>query len=180
MAAAFLTQICIALLVLFLIILIQGKHLFTHTALLTLFLAVYFADNTLIILSTRFTSLQLIPNHVWEGFLVYGWSGKLSSIFFAVALLLLCRRLMTREELGVVFRQNKGSLTPACFVILALGTWAAVVGIVSPKGKPDIQTLLYLAIMLGLNEELVYRGYLLGTLNKIMPARHSLLIAPFG
>ena len=180
MAAPFLTQICIALFVLFVIYLIKGKHLFTHSALLTLFFAVYFADNTLIILSSRFTSLQLVPNHVWEGFLVCGWSGKLYSTLFASALLLLCRRLITREELGVAFRQNKGSLIPACLVIFALATWAGLVGIASPKGKPDLQTLLYLAIMPGLNEELIYRGYLLAILDRIMLARFKLLAAPAG
>ena len=175
-----LTQICIALLVLLLLAVTQGKHLFKNKMLLALFFAVYFVDNILIVLTNRFTSLQLIPNHIWEGFLVCSWSGKLYSIAFAFTLLFLCRKALSQDDVGITFHQKPGSVLPASIVIFALATWALFVGILSPKGKPDLQTLLYLAIMPGLNEELIYRGYLLGILDRIIPTRFMLFGAPVG
>lgn len=180
MLTALLTQFCIFLLVFFLMIFIQGRYLFTQRKLLTLFFAVYFVDNVLIVLTNRFSSLQLIPNHVWEGFLICNWSGKAYSIIFAIAFLYICRKILTKEDVGLTNRLNPGSVPPALIAIIALAAWAFIVGISSPQGKPDLQTLTYLAIMPGLNEELVYRGYLLGALDKIMPARFMLLAAPVG
>ena len=172
------TQVCIALIIFLLMCVIQGKHLFTFKSLVALFFAVYFADNLLIVGTNNFRSLQLIPNHVWEGFLVCGWSGKLYSIIFAIALLYPCRKILTKDDVGITIHQIPGSVLPALMVVLALSAWALCIGISSPKGKPDLQTLLYLAIMPGLNEELIYRGYLLGILDKIMPAKSMFLKAP--
>lgn len=62
----------------------------------------------------------------------------------------------------------------------AESAWALFVGISSPKGELDFQTLLYLGIMPGLNDELIYRGYLLGALDKIMPGRFNLMAASIG
>ena len=180
MAALILTQICIALLGLILLIRISGRRLSTYRPLLVLFFVVFFADNILIALANRFSNLQLIPNHVWEGFLVCGWSGKLYSILFAIVLFYLCRKVLTNEDAGLILRQNPGSFLHAGAVMFALSVWAWWVGIHSPKGEPDLQTLLYLAIMPGLNEEVVYRGILLGSLDKIMPARRIFLAAPIG
>ncbi len=180
MAATFLTQICIALFVFLSLVVIQRKDIFNQGLQLALFFAVYFADNLLIVLTNRFSSLQMIPSHVWEGFLVCGWSGKLYSIIFAFMLLFLCRKILTKEEVGLTFHQNFGSILPTCLVILALAAWALYVGISSPKGKLDLQTLIYLAVMPGLNEELIYRGYLLGILDRRIPAKFSIFSAPTG
>lgn len=180
MAAPLLTQICIALLGSVLLIFLQGRQLFVHRSLLVLFFTVYFADNILIVLANRSSSLQLVPNHVWEGFLVCGWSGKLYSILFAVGLLILCRKILSKEDAGLILRQKPGSFLPACAAILALSVWAYWVGCHSPKGELDLQTLLYLAMIPGLNEELIYRGVMLGSLDRIMPAKLALLAAPVG
>lgn len=180
MAAAILTQICIALIVFFMIVLIQGRRLFVQPVLLVLFFVIYFADNLLIVLTNRFPGLQLIPNQVWEGFLVCSWSGKLYSILFTLALLYAARKVISREDCGLRWDQKEGSLLPASLVVLALAGWAAWIGLNSPKGEYDANVLLYLALMPGLNEELVYRGGLLGILNKLLPARVNLLGAAVG
>jgi membrane protease YdiL (CAAX protease family) len=60
------------------------------------------------------------------------------------------------------------------------GGVAALVGFTSPKGSFDPETLVYLAVMPTLNEELVYRGYLLGILNRLMPKRINVLGAAIG
>lgn len=128
MAALILTQICIALLGLILLILISGRRVFSHQSLLIFFFAVYFADNILIVLANRSSSLQLIPNHVWEGFLVCGWSGKLYSILFVLALFFLSRKILTKEDAGLTLRQKPGSSLPDCAVVIVLSVWAYWVG----------------------------------------------------
>jgi hypothetical protein len=95
-------------------------------------------------------------------------------------LLYLTRKVLSKDEVGLTFRQNPGSVLPACIVTLLLAAWALLVGISSPKGKLDITTLAYLATMPGLNEALVYRGILLAILIKIIPGNLKLLGALFG
>lgn len=168
MAAALLTYMCIALIVFSLLILIQQKSLFVRRSYLALFLAVFFIDNLMILVTNRFSSLQIIPNTIWEGFLICSWSGKLYSIVCMIVLLFLTRKMLGKQDVGLTFHQNPGSVLPACTAILILSAWALLVGISSPKGVLDIQTLIYLAIMPGLNEELVYRGILFAILMKIL------------
>ena len=180
MAEPLLTEICIALIIFALLILVQRKSIFTRPALLALFFAVFFIDNLWIVLTNRFSSLQMIPNTIWEGFLICGWSGKLYSIVCMILLLYLTRKVLNKDDVGLTFRQKPGSVLPACTVILLLAAWAFLVGISSSKGRFDLPTLTYLAILPGLNEELVYRGILLAILIKIIPEDLQLLGAPFG
>jgi membrane protease YdiL (CAAX protease family) len=95
-------------------------------------------------------------------------------------LLYLTRKALSKDEIGLTFRQIPGSVLSAFIVTLLLAAWALLVGISSPKGELDIPTLAYLTIMPGLNEELVYRGILLALLIKIIPENLKLLGAPFG
>jgi len=173
-----LTYICIALIIFLALIIVRGKYLFVQVLPLTLFFAAYFIDNLLMALTNRFDGLRVIPSHIWEEFLICNWSGKLYSVIFTLLFLYLSRKVLTKGQTGLTFRQAPGSILPASIVTFALAAWASMVGIASPKGALDIQTLLYLAIMPGLNEELVYRGYMLGILNRIAPAKIRLLGAP--
>jgi membrane protease YdiL (CAAX protease family) len=180
MVETLLTEICVALIVLSLLILINSKSVFTYRTLLVLFFAVFFIDNLLIVLTNRFSSLQIIPNTIWEGFLICGWSGKLYSIVVMIILLFLTRKVFSKEEAGFTFRQTPSSILPACIVTLLLAAWALFAGVSSSKGKFDLPTLAYLAIMPGLNEEIVYRGILLAILIRIIPGNLKLLGAPLG
>lgn len=140
-----------------------------------MFFIVYFADNLLIVVTNLYPNLQIIPNHIWEGFLICNWSGKLYSIIFTLSMLHFIRRILTFNEIGLTLQQKKGSLLPASIVTLVLAGWAILVGISSPKGDFDASTLIYLVIMPALNEELVYRGCLLEILNKFMPGKFNFL-----
>lgn len=170
-----LTKLSIVAIVFILMIAVSGKRLLKYKVLLASFFILYFADNFIIIISNLYPALQVIPNHIWEGFLICSWSGKLYSIIFTLILAYLLRKLLTYQEVGLKLRQNIGSVLPSMIVILLLATWAAIIGFNSPIGRMDVNALAYLAIMPGLNEELVYRGVLLGILDKIMPRRINLL-----
>ncbi|HEX6383426.1 MAG TPA: CPBP family intramembrane glutamic endopeptidase [Anaerolineae bacterium] len=170
----------IALIIFLLLVLIQRKQIFAKPALLGLFFGVYFLDNLTITLTNHIPGLQIVPNYVWEGFLLYGWSGKLYSILLVVAFVFLVRPGLTKEDVGLTLRQNEGFLVPASLIVLALAAWALIVGMCSPKGQQDFRFLIYLAVMPGLNEELVYRGYELAILNRLMPPNFKLFAAPVG
>ncbi len=180
MTATLLTKTAIVLIVLASLLVIKRRAILHNGAFIVFFLVAYYADNLLIVLTNQYPSLQLIPNHLWEGFLVCSWSGKLYSIVFTLLLIYITRRVLERNDIGLTYKQKAGSILPCLLVLLVLAGWAARVGIASPKGKFDIETLVYLAIMPALNEELVYRGYLLGIINKISPARINLLGAWIG
>ena len=180
MVTTILTKTAIAVIALIIIFLITGRRIWHYKGYLALFLLLYFADNLLIVLTNRYPALQLIPNHVWEGFLVCVWSGKIYSILFTLSLLYITRRILSFTEIGLTLHQRKGSLLPSLVVILLLAGWAILVGIFSPKGSFDPIALVYLALMPGINEELVYRGYLLGILNKLMPVKINVLGATIG
>jgi membrane protease YdiL (CAAX protease family) len=174
------TKISIVLIVLILLVIINGRRLWGYKAHIGLFFLAFFADNLLIVLTNAYPSLQAIPSHLWEGFLVCNWSGKLYSILFTLALIYVTLRIVSLVDVGLTLRQNKGSILPSWLVILVLAAWSTVIGIRSPKGRFDLEALIYLAIMPGLNEELVYRGYLLGLLNKFMPKRVNIFGAWMG
>jgi membrane protease YdiL (CAAX protease family) len=180
MISILLTLLLIALLIFLVLALIQRRQILENAPLLALFFGVYFLDNLTIILTNRLPSWQIIPNHIWEGFLVCSWSGKLYSILFVLALIFLCQSMLNKDAVGLTFRQKEGAVLPALVVMLPLAAWALLVGFHSPKGQPDFSALIYLAIMPALNEELTYRGYLLGILNSIMPRRFQLFAAPVG
>lgn len=180
MIATLLTKTTFAVIVLLLLVILLGRRIWQLKTPLGLFFLVYYADNLLIILPNAYPAVRVIPNHVWEGFLVCSWSGKLYSILFVLATLYLTRSLLPFKEAGLTIRQEPGSFLPCALVVLALAAWATWIGIRSPKGLFDGEILLYLAIMPGINEELVYRGYLQGMLNRLLPRRVNLLGAGIG
>jgi membrane protease YdiL (CAAX protease family) len=180
MTPVFLSLLLNALLILLLILLIQRQKIVEQPALLALFFGVYFLDNLTITLTNHFPQLQIIPNHVWEGFLVCSWSGKLYSVLLVIALVFLRSSLVSEEDVGLTFPRRQRLGLPVYAVLLLLAAWSLIVGVSSPKGRLDISTLIYLALMPALNEELVYRGYLLALLNKLMLQRFNLIGASVG
>jgi membrane protease YdiL (CAAX protease family) len=133
-----------------------------------LFLAVYFLDNLIIVTTNLVPQLQFVPNGIWQGWLTWGWSGKVYSVIACLVLAFLVRGVLSRQDLGLTLRQNPGSFKPALIVLGMMGIWSAYLGISYPKGPFDPGVLLYMAILPGLNEELVYRGFLLGALNRVL------------
>ncbi|MGE5251499.1 MAG: CPBP family intramembrane glutamic endopeptidase [Bacteroidota bacterium] len=180
MTAILLSLVLNGLLIFLTLALIQRRRMFEQPGLLALFFGVYFLDNLTITLTNRFPVLQFVPNPTWEGFLVCAWSGKLYSVLLVLGLLWLAPFPVDREQVGLTLRQKEGFFLPASLVILALAAWSLLVGIHSPKGQLNFGVLAYLALMPALNEEVVYRGFLLAVLNRLMPPRHNLFGAQIG
>jgi membrane protease YdiL (CAAX protease family) len=180
MLATLLTKVVIAAIVLIILLALLGRRILRSGVFLFIFFFIYISDNFLMVVTIQYPSLQLIPARTWEGFLISNWSGKLYSIVFAFVLLYFSRRVLSRDEIGLTLRQKEGSLLACGLVTLTLTGWATIVGINSPKGIFDILTLGYLALLPALNEELVYRGCLLGILNKLLPQKINLFGAWMG
>ena len=95
-------------------------------------------------------------------------------------LLILIKKIITPDEIGLRLKQNENSIKFSLIFILFFLISALIVGFLSKKGSFDSRTLLYLAIMPGLNEELIYRGFLLGLLDKIFNRKYKLFGTNFG
>lgn len=180
MTTALLTQVSLGALVLLPCVVAGWRRAQADPAVPILLLGIYLADGLLLDLTNRYEQLRLIPTRVWDGFLICNWSGKLYSFLLVAALVLVIRGPLDRVTVGLTVRRRPGWLLPSLLVLAALAGWATAVGLSSPKGPWDPATLAYLAIMPGLNEELVYRGALPALIDRLVPGRVDLLGAPIG
>ena len=164
----------------FLVILIDYKKSIKNWYILLLFLLFGLFDNLLYVITESYPNLQIIKYHTWNNYLGCNWSAKIYSIIIALFMLIPLKRTIKAEEIGLTVRQNKNSIRFSLRCITFIFIAAIFIGILSDNGSFDTKTLLYLAIMPGLNEELIYRGFLLGFLNKIFDKRFRLLGTNFG
>ena len=167
--------------IIFLILLMGGQRKIIHQyKYVVLFFLFYFIDNLAIALANHYPNLQITPNHLWEGFLLWGWSGKIYSIISILFLLYAIRSVLPFEKIGLTIRQHQGSIVPSIVVILLIALGSSAIGFLSPKGRFDPGLLLYLAILPGLNEELVYRGVLPACLDKLFHRKWDIASAKIG
>ena len=160
--------------------LIDYKRSIKYWYILLLIFIIGFADNLFndIIIAYPFT--QIIKSNIWNNYLYCNWSAKIYSIAFTLILLFLLKNIITPGEIGFRIKQNDNSIRFSLIVILCFFIIASTIGILSNKGAFDTKTLLFLLIMPGLNEEIIYRGFLLGLLNKIFNRNFKLLGTSFG
>jgi len=147
---------------------------------LLFFFIIGFVDNLFNAITIAYPDTQIIKSHTWNNYLYCNWSPKIYSIIFAMILLILQKNIITPNEIGLRLKQNKNSIKFSLLFILFFFTVALIIGNLSGEGDLDAKTLLFLAIMPGLNEELIYRGFLLGLLNKIFNRNFRLLGTNFG
>ena len=178
---AILSSLALIAMIIFLVLLMAGQmkmiHQYKYAVLYFLF---YFIDNLAIALANHYLNLQITPNHLWEGFLLWGLSGKIYSIVSVLFLLCAIRSSLPFEEIGLTIRQHQGSIVPSSVIIFLIALGSSAIGALSPKGRFDLGLLLYLAILPGLNEELVYRGVLPACLDKFLPTKWDFASAKIG
>ena len=178
---ALLSSLSLIALIIFLVLMIGGQRiLIQHYKYVVLFFLFYFIDNLVIGLANHYPNLQITPNHLWEGFLLWGWSGKIYSIVSILFLLYAIRSFLPFEKIGLTLQQHQGSIAPSFVIIFLIALGSSVLGVLSPKGKFDPGLLLYLAILPGLNEELVYRGVMPACLDKPFPRKWDFASAKIG
>jgi len=180
MKAALLTLLTTGLMTFSILIIVGRQKLFNHATYSVLFFLFYFVDNLSLALTNLFPRLQIVPNHIWGGFLVCSWSGKVYSLLVVLVLICAFRPLFSMQGLGMSIRQKEGSFLPSVGTVLFVATWSTFSASNLPDGKLDFQTLAYLAVRPGLNEELVYRGVLTACLDKIFSQKWMLASAGIG
>jgi membrane protease YdiL (CAAX protease family) len=158
---------------------IDWRKSLKNVALLGLFAIILFIDNLIIVGVNQVPHLQIIPNGYWGSILLV-WSGKLFSIVVCLVLAVLLRQVISLSEIGLIWRQKKGSVLPSLLVLVIATAIAAGLGLNWEEGPFRWLVLVYMAIMPGLNEELVYRGLLLGILDHIKPPQWIFLGAKIG
>ncbi|MBN1949858.1 MAG: CPBP family intramembrane metalloprotease [Bacteroidales bacterium] len=165
---------------LLLAVLIDYKQSIRNWRFLLLFIVFGIADNLFYILTETYPDFQIIRYHTWDNNLGCNWSAKIYSIVLAMILLIPLKRFIKPIEIGLTIKQNKGSIRFSLLCVIFVFVAAICIGYLSKKGSFDAKTLLYLAIMPGINEELIYRGFLLGFLNKIFAKEFKLSGTSFG
>lgn len=159
---------------------IDFKTSIKYWYILILFFIVGLADNISYTVTAGYPTIQIIKTDIWNDYLDCNWSAKIYSIFFALVIMFLFRGVISSQDIGLRVKQNKQSIKfSICFIIFFFIT-AIFVGLSGKKGEFDLKVLAYLAIMPGLNEELIYRGFLLGFLNKIFDRKFRFLNTNFG
>lgn len=109
----------------------------------------------------------------------WNWAGKSASVVWAL-LFIYTTTLLSKKDMGWAWKieQRKGVFAIVAFLLtarLALWFWFQGFG-----GGYNLETALFEATLPGLSEELVYRGILLGLLNKIFPVKWKLINTRFG
>ena len=163
-----------------LILLIDYRKSIKYWYILLLYFTIGFFDNTFNTITMTYPNTQLIKSHIFNNNLYFNWSSKLYSIVFALLLLIPLQNIITPSEIGFRLRQNDKSIKFSLIFILVFFLVASTLGLLSGKTSFDGETLLFTAIMPGLNEELIFRGLLLGLLNKIFDRKYRLFKTNFG
>ena len=95
----------------------------------------------------------------------WNWGGKFASVLYWVLLLGLLLRLkpgFQPADAGITLRQRPGSLRPVLWAMAGFIILQVVLTLLFPNtGKVDAETLLFQALMPGLDEEPLFRGLLL-------------------
>ncbi|WP_167016877.1 CPBP family intramembrane glutamic endopeptidase [Chitinophaga sp. Cy-1792] len=112
----------------------------------------------------------------------WNWQGKFLSILWGV-LFILCTSFLTRKEAGFEWKVERSSW-PAFIIVCLLGIGLQWWDISTDGGIKSIhfnaEKFWYELTMPGLSEELIYRGIILGLLNKIFISRVRILGASVG
>lgn len=160
-------------------VLMNYKRSARHWFVLVLFLVIGFLDNFCYSITNAFPGIQVIETNIWNNYLECNWSAKIYSIVLALIIFFLSRGI-SRNDIGLRLKQNSNSVQFSLLFVLFFVAAGISVGMLGGKGEFDAGILLYLAVMPGLNEELIYRGFLLGLLNRIFDRRFRFLNTSFG
>jgi membrane protease YdiL (CAAX protease family) len=112
---------------------------------------------------------RVLPVQDWIGELEVNWGGKLVGIFNAVLWVVLLWWVAKRRPsaCGVTFRQAPGSVVPSLILSVVLTLFAVVAEIrVNDGVHTSAQWLWFNATLPGVDEEMIWRGAFLLTMNE--------------
>lgn len=144
----------------------------TETLKVLLVFLLYFVFHGLMLDLTSVYSGLRLTSGTWN------WSGKIYAVFASVLFLILYRKFSLKDYF-LTFRQNSnftkyGILTIIIiFALKALFNWIYL----SPSGW-STESILFQATMPGLDEEIAFRGIMLGLLTKILKSNSRAILHP--
>lgn len=134
------------------------------------FATIYVVYQIVLILPKVLPSLNLIDSR-------WNWEGKILGIFWGITCYFVFRKYFADNDFFTL-RQNKEnfriSLMGAIFVVIA----ATVIGYFSGSSPFDMETLAFQLTMPGIDEEIMFRGLLLGLLTTALRNEISFLGNP--
>ncbi len=136
----------------------------------TVVFCIIFLLNTVITISLN---VRLFAGQNWN------WVGKSATLLLAL-LFIFFTRYLTKKEMGFTgqVQQPQSSCTiVVAFLMFRLGMHVASQGW---RGSYHTETFLYQATLPGLSEEFIFRGILLGLLNKVFIPSWTFLKTRFG
>ena len=113
----------------------------------------YFIYNAVLTVQFQFDCLNIIHGN-------WNWDGKIYGIVCGVAMYFLLRRQFADNNFFTL-RQDKAGMKSALKVVIAIMCVSLLGGIVNDK-EFNLETLLFQLSMPGIDEEIMYRGVLLG------------------
>lgn len=124
--------------------------------------SIFFMLNSILLyLPIEFNELRIIDGK-------WNWTGKIFSIFGAVIFLLVYRKLQLKDYF-LTFKQHKKNLKKGILIISVIFLVSTILNFTFNSSKAwNTETILYQLTMPGINEEIAYRGILLGLLVKTL------------
>lgn len=108
----------------------------------------------------------------------WNWAGKTAECI--LALLFVCTTLLTKKEIGLSFTVKHSKKIISFIAALLLVTFVIQYFTNGFKNVKGIETFYFQLLMPGIAEELVFRGILLGLLNKAYNKRFFIWKTPIG
>lgn len=135
-----------------------------------LFTLIYMAYQVCLVLPRYVAPLNFI-NSNWN------WDGKITGILFGITCYFLFRRYF-RENDFFTFRQQKAHIKKTTIVAVAVVLLMTTIYYFIDSSEFDAETLAFQLTMPGIDEEIMFRGILLGLLMTALPPRISFMGNP--
>ena len=119
----------------------------------------YFVCYVALTLQNYFSCFNIIGGN-------WNWVGKIYSVICGVTFYFLFRRQFSENDFFTL-KQNKEGLKSALKVVVAIISISVLGGIVNDKDF-NLETLLFQVSMPGIDEEIMYRGVLLGLMCSVL------------
>lgn len=131
---------------------------------LTAFIVYFLLHNAILFLPIEFKYLQPF-NSSWN------WAGKIYSIFGSILFLCLYRKFELKDYF-LTFKQDGIFLKKGILIIVIYITFEVVVmALLNYNNKWSLDTILFQLTMPGIDEEIAFRGIMLGLLTKVLSSK---------
>lgn len=134
------------------------------------FALIYVVYQIVLVLPRLFQPLNLIESS-------WNWDGKIYGILFGIICYFVFRKYFSDNDFFTL-RQDKDGFKKSLFVAIFIVVLATTIGILLGSNKFNFETLAFQLTMPGIDEEIMFRGILLGLLMSALKPKISFLGDP--